>query len=453
VPEELHFLKRTRLLSLAGFVSMLAVPAITMFLLVRSFGVNVPYGDQWEFVYLIEEHDRGKLDLGDLWMQHLDHRIFFPRIIWLLLANASNWNLKLELYLGVLLSVAVLALLVMMLRRSTKQSGSLVFWLFSLAFAWLMFSTVQWENWLWGFALQWFLNVLGAVGAISALALWPSSWKPLAGVFVAIVSAVLGTYSMAHGVFIWVACLPILMFGRHLRRYLPVWTGAAFATIGFFAYRYVKPPYHPPLDTFLHRPHEFAKYVLIYLGGALGRTPRVAGVVGFVLLAAFATATLTLVLKRRRELNRAVGWVALSLYCILTALATGIGRVEFGALQATESRYSTIATLFLLATAATVLVASSGVKSNPLAGKVKVFGWVAAALALGSLFVISYGKGLDAMRARRDLLLETRECLLLVTSKDDPCLLQTFPPSSEIAWDRSRYLMRKGWANLSIGSE
>lgn len=430
-----------------GFFLILITPPITIALLVRSYGVNVPYADQWEFVYIIEKYDRGMLNLGDLWSQHLDHRIFFPRIIWLSFANASRWNLKLELYLDVALAVCVSTLLLMLLKRTTDGVAPRLFPFFAIFFSCLAFSPIQWENWLWGFALQWFLNVLGAVGAISALALWPRGRSRLEGVLVGVACAALGTYSMSHGVFIWIACIPIFVFRRHLRRYLPLWMLSGLGAIGLFAFGYAIPSYHAPLGTFLDKPLEFGRYVLIYLGGSLGSSPEASAIIGFILVVAFSGSTLFILVKRSEKLEAGSAWIALSLYAILSALITAVGRVEYGAFQATESRYTTVATLFLLSTATLAMVAFSS-RANLSLGKISAIGFVLGGIVVLILFVFTYRKGLTAMRQRRDLLIETRACFIQATSKDDPCLTLSFPPSGEIAWDRSRYLMRKGWGGL-----
>lgn len=56
------------------------LPIVFLCTLVHSFGVNVPFWDDWEMVPLFQKYDAGNLTLSDLLAQHNEHRIFFPRM-------------------------------------------------------------------------------------------------------------------------------------------------------------------------------------------------------------------------------------------------------------------------------------------------------------------------------------------------------------------------------------
>jgi len=67
-------------------ISILLPPVLT-FCFIYNYGITIPYWDQWEFVPLLEKLHNHTLTLNDLWSQHNEHRILFPKILMLLLAR------------------------------------------------------------------------------------------------------------------------------------------------------------------------------------------------------------------------------------------------------------------------------------------------------------------------------------------------------------------------------
>jgi hypothetical protein len=78
---------------------LILLPAALGFLYVYLFGVNVVFGDQWFIVPLFDKLFAGELTISDLFAQHLEHRMFFPRIAMLLLGVATEYNNRAEMYL------------------------------------------------------------------------------------------------------------------------------------------------------------------------------------------------------------------------------------------------------------------------------------------------------------------------------------------------------------------
>src|SRR5438046_3107298 len=58
----------------------IALPAVIVLLFVQAHAVNVPYWDEWESVPDILAAHLRRLTIADLWRQHNEHRIFFPRV-------------------------------------------------------------------------------------------------------------------------------------------------------------------------------------------------------------------------------------------------------------------------------------------------------------------------------------------------------------------------------------
>src|SRR5262245_62975011 len=78
------------------------IPLAYLIVMVATYSVDVPFADQWALVPLLEKSYRGTLTLRDLWSQHNEHRLLFPRMIMLVLARLSGWNLRYELAVNIL---------------------------------------------------------------------------------------------------------------------------------------------------------------------------------------------------------------------------------------------------------------------------------------------------------------------------------------------------------------
>src|SRR4030043_2115354 len=144
------------------------LPLIFTFFFVYEFGITIPFWDQWELVPLLEKMHNHTLTLADLWAQHNEHRILFPKSLMLLLARLSNWDIFLELCANMIIATFTFLFLLSILRNTSKITS---FWL-KMFISVMIFSMFQWENWSWGWQMQILLSVLGSVIAIWAANRW-----------------------------------------------------------------------------------------------------------------------------------------------------------------------------------------------------------------------------------------------------------------------------------------
>jgi hypothetical protein len=377
-----------------------AVAIAPLFILyaIYTYGVPVPYWDQWELVPLLQKmHDRD-LRIADLWAQHNEHRIILPQMVMLALASVSGWNICYEFATNYILAVAIFLFLWSMLRNTFQNKPPA--WLV-IAFSLVVFSPIQFENWLWGWQIQFFMTLLGTVVAVWSLQRWPGSLK---GLLVAIAAAIFAAYSLSSGLFVWVAVMPMIFFTKPRNwRLLVGWCLAGAATIGLYLYHYVKPAEHPSLLLFMKAPAEFARYVLMYLGSPLGFGNLTAAMTAGIAIPAVGGILFILVLRRNRgELAAILPWLVLAIQAIICATATGIGRLGFSARQALSSRYATLASLLLLA--ALVILArwmavSRGKKNRILPQTIIT---AAVLLAISAFaYVRSFTYGVTMMEDRR----------------------------------------------------
>jgi len=336
-------------LAVAGCAAPVAVLA-----LIAVYGVPVPTWDQWELVPLLEKFHAGELAFADLWKQHNEHRLVAPLALMVSLAALTGWNIHWEFAASFVVACGTFALLAGMLRATF--GGRAPTWLLAVV-SLIVFSLAQRENWLWGWQVQWFLCVFGCVLAAWALQRWPGRTR---GLVLALFGGLLATYSLSSGLLTWAAVLPQLSLHKQRSgRLLAAWCGAALLVFATYFVGFETPPGHLPWSACLTRPLEFLRYVATYLGLPLGAfDPVLAPFVGVATVIAFALAASNVVRRERRDFERLLPWCTLALFALLSAAATGVGRVGFGAAQALSSRYATIAGLLLLATVVVIALDS-----------------------------------------------------------------------------------------------
>ena len=78
---------------------VLALPALWLGWLIYSYGVDMPWGDEWDRTrLLLEKMQAGTLRLADFFAFHNEHRIFFPSLLTFALAKLTHWNVRAELF-------------------------------------------------------------------------------------------------------------------------------------------------------------------------------------------------------------------------------------------------------------------------------------------------------------------------------------------------------------------
>ena len=330
---------------------LVLIPFLFLIVMVAKYRVDVPVWDQWALVPVLEKSLDGTLTLNDLWTQHNEHRLVFPRLAMVSLARLSRWDISYELALSILLAAGLFCALAYCIKKTfSSVLESRLAWPFvflSLA----VFSLNQVENWLWGWNIQIFFNTLSGAGVIVLLTRERLRWGHVLAAFVLGITA---AYSYASGLLFFVIGAGLIVVSVSLPKkrkcfYFLFWLSLSAAVIGSYLYHYRTPPQHPSLSLDVSSLLHYVEYVLTYLGAALLSSdvnPLMAFLAGsaggllFVLVLTMILATKTI---RARDL---LPYLALSLYALLTALLTGIGRAGFGVVQAMSPRYIAFSSLF-----------------------------------------------------------------------------------------------------------
>lgn len=392
-----------RLLRFVTVTVTLAFPC-SVAALIYLFAVDVPVEDQWSHALLVDRYLQGEMTVSDWVAPHREHRLLVPRLIWLPLARATHWNLRVEAGVGFLLALATFSILATWwLRWQVPRRGEIGIALISLT----LFGWQQWENWLWGAQIQTFGCVLFMVVGLMLLTaprLSPTRFAAAA------LAATLAIYSQAAG-FVFLAVGGALLV---VRSYLAARGGIATETRrGLF---------YPALWMLLSLLHgvvyrsgslssaaglapidqawSWLRYSLVFLGGPIssyGKSIHPYGPVGLgVVVGAAGLGLFGWALGRRGSgedwLRRHLFLGGLGAIALGVALLTGLGRLAEGVGQAYSSRYTSYSLLFWLALLLLLLgsrsetnEAASGITRAATASR-----WVVATVA-AALLLASFG--------------------------------------------------------------
>jgi hypothetical protein len=168
-------------------------------LLIAWYSVDVPFWDQWWTARLFVRLAEGSLSVADLFEPHAEYRQFFPHLLFLGLGVATRWRVRYEMLVSVLLACLV-SLNIYRISRTTIGRGETRLWLLAAANL-LIFSPVQYENWLFGIQVVYFAPIACLTACLSVAY---SRASPATKFVVAAVLSVIATFSAANGVLCWV---------------------------------------------------------------------------------------------------------------------------------------------------------------------------------------------------------------------------------------------------------
>ena len=334
------------------YVGLAFVPFAILCAYMVRYACNLPVYDQWFFVPTLEKWYNGNLAFVDLWSQHNEHRILFPRLIMLTLASMTQWNIFYELAVNLFLGIGICAVIFRQIRKTEKYfniKSNSAYFIASV----FIFSLAQAENWLWGWQMSFFLNVFAFLLGVFFLSGPALTLRKFLG---ALAAGVIASYSLANGLLFWI--LGLFILGMHPMKndakikWIVAWLSVAVLIIASYLCGYQKPAHHPSLLLFFKSPWQFGEYFFANLGSPLsfGRYRQlmaiVVGLGGFVAFLILLYFCCRLFRKRQETLMIVVPWLSLVAYSILTAGLMAFGRVGFGVEQALALRYVTMSNLF-----------------------------------------------------------------------------------------------------------
>jgi hypothetical protein len=422
---------------------LILLPAALAFLYVRAFGVNVVHWDQWDVVPLFGELSSGTLGFSDLFAQHSEHRIFFPRIAMLLLGTVTKYNTVAEMYFLLACFLLMLGVLFLAFRRSThSRYKALLF----VPVAFLAFSPRQYAVWLLGFHIQ-FAFVL----TFNVLALYllhaagrggsSASGKPaFAG---ALASATVASFSSTQGLLVWPVGLVQLLVApierRTKRLMVAAWGAVGLAQWVVYFVGWVKPPWvKTPWTYVFDHPLRGAEFFLTLLGSSLF-WQQGAALAGGAVVAVLAAASL-LLLYRGGKLGEGSFWAALVLFSLVILASITVGRMGFGIEQALISRYASFPILAVVGVYAMLVKLVSDQRSQI---NTALLGTLSGLMLLGIL--VSFPEGVKAGKDTKASREQAAFILSMYRSQPDELLEESLSPGAEEVREHAPTLERLGY--------
>jgi len=428
--------------------ALVVAPLLIMLILLIRYSVNVPFWDQWEYVDLVHRLHTGGLTLYDFWKQHNEHRLFFPRIVTLVLAKLTGYNVRFEVMGNFAIATGTFVLLSLFIRQTFARVRIKVMALMA-ASAWLIFSPIQWINWIWGFQLAFFMGVFFVI-----LTIWLLTHQNNQKYFIwALATATIATYSLGNGLTIWFAGLVLLLLQKVDRQKLARWVVIGLSVMATYLYKFQRSPDSPHFITLLKEPVAIIKYVLTYLGRNVALTPTGARYTGAFLLGLLGISLY--VIYRHQKLTSVLPWLAVITYVLVTACLAAASRLEFGVNHAMVYSYTTISVLFivsllvLMTYACGLLIAKRSLKGMVLYQHLLVsfvFGLVAYPLALSAWN--NYFMGMHMLTDQGRHMQKIQHCVYTAISKADPCLSIVYP-DPDTAWNDIQKLKDIGWGDFN----
>jgi hypothetical protein len=421
-----------------GVWVLISIPFFFLVLMVAEYKVDVPEWDQWALVPVLEKSYDGTLTLKDLWFQHNEHRLIFPKLMMVFLAHLSRWNVSYELALSIFLAVGIFLALAFCLKNTFNSLlGSNLRWPFILL-SLIVFSLNQVENWLWGWDIQIFLNLLAGVGVIVLMTGRRLTWRK---VVPAALLSIVAAYSYASGLVFFLIGFLAIIFSVSLSKkrrllYSLFWISVSTATVYSYFYHYHTPSHHPSLSLILNSPFSYLKYVLTYLGAALLSSdvnPFFSFLIGLSGVILFILTLLLILGAGKIKAGSLLPYLALSLYALVTACLTGIGRAGFGAVQAMSPRYVAFSSLLWISLVVFIilLLKIDSPRTEAAAKPVKILLTGILALIFGLSAVSSFHSRVLFRERYRRLEPARRE---LFSMQNKELLERIYPHVDEVDW-------------------
>ncbi|MFL6207244.1 MAG: hypothetical protein ACJ74W_00090 [Pyrinomonadaceae bacterium] len=407
-------------------------PACYIGVAIRLYGVDLPIWDEWNLAVLFDKFARGTLTLGDLFAQQNEYRQFFPNLIFLITAWLTKWDVRYEMLVSFLLA-CLIAYNIYCLGELTLRCGRTNRLCLFAAASLLLFSPAQYDNWLQGQQLIYFIPAVCLTTGLRIT--YTNNLRPWAKLLLCAALSTVATFSAANGLLCWLL-LPCALARRvpitrplYRRAWLLLWLAGFALCVGLYFYGYQKPPQHPSLLHPLAHPLVALVYFLSLLGGPFGMGHLRASVSAGVLVLALSALTWWRCKRGAQadaeETGRMLGWLLLGAYTLLTACLITASRVGFGVEQSLSARYTTY-TLFLPLALVYLSQCASVAAYVPRA---------TPSLLLCALLLLHapiYLLGIRRMSVMHATQMHAKACVLLVNVVKDDCQAQVFPDPTRL---------------------
>jgi len=302
---------------------------------ISIFNVNIPITDEWGWVPFAQMVLEGEPFWEfDEFIIYNAHGVIFPNLVFVSSIIFSAWNFTYLMYFGwVLLSISVFVTFLIL-----KKTFPQILWIM-IPISAIMYSPMQYENFLWGFAsVQLFM--ISATVFLSIYFLNKINSNRFF-IFPAICCGIISSFSGATGLAIWfIGFYSILSQFKWRKSSLVIWTICSISIFTVFSFLYSNNSTLEGSFTKNIFSIEGVKYFIFYLSHGIAlkfELPRL--IVGSLILGSIIGPLIYFIFKRKTDHNF-IPWIQLGLAGIFSGGFTLIGRFTDSNVQFV-SRYST----------------------------------------------------------------------------------------------------------------
>ncbi len=331
--------KKSRNLRLVSVAFVWGVLVVLYLGFVNHFAINEPQGDDGSVVPLVHSALHGHLTLSALWAQHLESRIFFPNLLFVVSGFLDHYNIRSLILLSAVIYIVSYFLL---LRLYREYDGRPLAAVPCAVLGIIWFSLADVKNALWAFQVAWFMVVLCFLILLYLLTI--SSFNRPTILVLALIAAVVASFSAAQGFVLWPIGLFLLLWRTpwNRRTYLEagIWLLGCIASVALFLHGYsqliaigVCPAGHGAyLDTYLGIPLGCSRFYFRVVGFLYPTASSATGaqeILG-VVLAAIGIFVVVQSFRERRITPRLPLPSAMILFSILFDAMIDYGRFGYG---------------------------------------------------------------------------------------------------------------------------
>jgi hypothetical protein len=440
------------------FFSLSLAPAAFLAVLIFKYSVDLPQWDEWSYVPFFEKLSHGSLTFGDLFAQVNEYRQFFPNLVMVAVGWLTRWDPRYEMLVTFLVACFISFTIYRLCERTIvgdRTSGLLLFLIANL----IIFSPAQYENWLQGQQLVYFIPIACVT---TCLLVAYSGLNAPARFGICAVLSLVSTFSSANGIVCWLVVLPVLMLAESSSRLRARWWIVLGWIVGLvcsaalYLHDYHKPWWSPKPSMALSHPTVALDYFLAFVGAPLALSNvKLAVAMGLIMTSAYGLSCYYL-FKRRADLplvRRMLIWSMIGAYSLLTALMTTFGRLGLGIAQSQNTRYIGFSAFLLVALVFLLRIINQDLASRSESGRQSIWvRWVTVGLAgiLLALQPFIFALSIDRMRKMKMLLLEAKASVLFINLKPEPVLIRTLYPDVKTLTQQANVLDGLGFLRPSL---
>jgi len=364
-----------------------AIPALVFLylaFLVLSRANNIPFWDQWQFADFLVKYYEGTLAFTDFAESHNGHILVFPRLIMLLMALATQWDVRYELLANLLLGLGIYAVYRYLVFARLGFDKKTEFFIIPVL-AIFVFSFKQHDNWIWGWQMQIFLCSLASICCLALLCLYSAG---MAATAAAALAAVIATFSFATGIVLWPMGFLLLLLRCRKASCIALWLVLAIACVSIYVLQSKEDVPSSPviLSTYI-------KFIFVYLGSSLGiGDSDFSFYYGIFGIASAIFICFSLFYSPQRNHRTFLFFGAVMLFIILAAILTDINRAYIGLHVAETSRYASFSIHFWISLAGLMIFYIKTIKDRETIKQILLVGmvFIICASVHTSIFSIKY---------------------------------------------------------------